>query len=132
MGILDLVFSGENGLVNKLHTMLGGKSIFKKTFFKRDMETGSVETYYMSFECSFIPSNNDLNEISASSPTNNPPGITEGDTTISGSVPAYGIPVPIVGRDLIVYQGKEYIITGVAITQSGEIDLAYSIQARIT
>ncbi len=132
MGILDSVFSGENGLVGKLHSMLGGKCVFKKAFFKRDMESGSVETYYMSFDRSFIPSNNDLNEISASAPTNNPPGITEGDTTISGSIPAYGIPVPIVGRDLIVYQGKEYMITEVAITQSGEIDLAYSIRARIT
>ena len=132
MGILDSVFSGENGIANKLHSMFGGKCVFKKAFFKRDLETGSLETYYMSFDRAFVPTNNNLNEISASAPKDNPPGITEGDTTISGSIPANGIPVPIAGRDLIVYQGKEYMITEVAVTQCGEVDILYSIRARMT
>ena len=132
MGILDSVFSGENGLVNKLHSMFGGKCVFKKAFFKRNLETGSLETYYVSFDCAFVPSNNNLNEVSASAPKDNPPGITEGETTISGSIPADGIPIPIVGRDLIVYQGKEYMITDFSATQVGEVNLEYSIRARIT
>lgn len=132
MGILDSVFSGENGIANKLHSMFGGKCVFKKAFFKRDLETGALETYYMSFDRQFVPTNNNLNEISASAPKDNPPGIIEGDTTISGSIPANGIPVPIAGRDLIVYQGKEYMITEVAVTQCGEVDIVYSIRARMT
>ena len=68
MGILDSVFSGENGLSNKLHSMFGGKCVFKKAFFKRDRDTGALETYYMSFDRQFIPANNNLNEIPASAP----------------------------------------------------------------
>lgn len=132
MGILDSVFSGENGLSNKLHSMFGGKCVFKKAFFKRDRDTGALDTYYMSFDRAFVPTNNNLNEISASAPKDNPPGITEGETLISGSISADGIPVPIAGRDLIIYQGREYMITEVAVTQSGEVDIVYSIRARMT
>lgn len=132
MGILDSVFSGENGLSNKLHSMFGGKCVFKKAFFKRDRDTGALETYYMSFDRQFIPANNNLNEIQSSAPKDNPPGIMEKEMVIAGSISADGIPVPIAGRDMIVYQGKEYMITEVAITQCGEIDIVYSIHARMT
>lgn len=131
MGILDSVFSGENGLSNKLHSMFGGKCVFKKAFFKRDRDTGALETYYMSFDRKFIPANNNLNEIPASAPKDNPPGIMEREMIIAGSISADGIPVPIAGRDMIVYQGKEYMITDVAMTQCGEIDILYTINARM-
>ena len=130
MGILDATFAGKSGLVATLHETLGGRAVVKIASFRKEKRTGAVERFYASYAVPFVPSSATARKVDLSAPGATRSDIRESASTLAGTIPVASLEVePRAERDLIVYQGAEYLIVAVDLLSVGDLPVQYSITA---
>ena len=133
MGILDATFAGKSGLAAMLHETLGGTATVKSARFRKDEKTGEVERFYASYAVPFVPSSATARKVDLSAPGASRSDIRESATTLAGTIPVASLEVePRAERDLVVYQGAEYLIVAVELLSVGDLPVQYSITAERT
>ena len=130
MGILDAVFTGKSGLVANLHEMLGGTATIKRASFQRNLDEGTIDAVYERFDVPFVP-----NSGAGSGEDLNAPGTSRTDfkeplDVLQGSIPTSALDVVIrPQKDVIEYQGIDYLITNVETLRVGNFDAMFTITA---
>ena len=130
MGILDSTFAGKSGLAAILHETLGGTATVRIASFRKDESSGEVERFYASYSVPFVPSSNAARKVDLSAPNASRSDIRERNLTLAGTIPVASLGAePRPERDLIVFQGAEYLITAVELLSVGDAPVQYSITA---
>lgn len=131
MGILDAVFTGQSGLVASLHEMLGGTATIKRASFQRNLDEGTIETIYERFDVPFVANSGAGSGADLNAPDKSRTDFKEPLDVLQGSIPASALDEIVIQpeKDVIEYQGIDYLITNVDSLRVGNIDAMYTISA---
>ena len=131
MGILDGVFSGENGVAAMLHRTLGGTAAVRIYSFQRDATTGALVPSYDDYEVPFVPGNAEGSRTPLAASGASRSDAREPENLLSGTFPCAALSEAVKPeRDRIVYDGIEYLIEKVERLNVGDAPVQYSITAR--